>query len=241
MKLDNGVKIAVIIPWRDRGLDPLRSANLARVLEQWEWYDVPTLVVGDDRRGDVPFNRSVAYNRGVTLADAEVFVFSEADMLIAMSQINDAVDEALVAPGLVMPFTEYHALTPEESVRVRDHQDKAVDLVGARPGNQRTAQVHGGAINVISRESYDLIGCFDENFEGAWYDDDAMKRAFEICCGPTRYIDGPAYHLYHLPSGQGAHLTPMDKVATAHNKARFGRYQRASLPEHIRELTAEGS
>jgi hypothetical protein len=240
MRLDNGVKIAVIIPWRDRGFDPLRSANLARVLKQWELYDVPTLVVDDDRRGEAGFNRSAAYNRGIHMADAEVFVLSEADMLISMSQIGDAVNLAVSSPALVMPFTHYHALTEEESVLVRDGEANPVNLVGDRLGNERTARVHGGAINVISRETYDMVGRFDENFVGAWYDDDSMKRAFEICCGPTRFVGGPAYHLYHLSGGEGRHLRPGDREATAHNKARYGRYLRASTPEQIRELTMEG-
>lgn len=235
------MNIAVIIPWRDRGIDPLRPANLARVLEQWEWYDVPTLVIGDGRRGDALFNRSAAYNRGITLADADAFVLSEADMLISFAQISDAVDLAVDTPGLVMPFTEYHALGEEDSDWVRTHERNPAEIAGDREANLRTARVHGGAINVISRQTYELVGRYDEAFEGAWHDDDAMKRAFEVCCGPTRFVDGPAYHLHHMPSGQGAHLRAGDKAATARNRQRYRCYVRASTPEQIRALTMGAS
>lgn len=88
------------------------------------------------------------------------------------------------------------------------------------------------------RATLDLIGQWDEGFEGNWYDDDAMKIAFELCAGPTRWIDGPAHHLYHLPGWKGDHLTAADRAATAANKARLRLYQRAEQPAQIRELTS---
>lgn len=231
----------VIIPWRDRGIDPLRSANLHRVQEQWADYDLPVIVSGDGRDGDAPFNRSAAYNRGIAAAtDAEVFILAESDMLIDVEQIAKAAVLATQQLGLVMPFRTYHALSPENSEKVRAGELTPVQAV-SEPGNERTAAVHGGAINVISRSTYYAVGRYDEQFEGAWYDDDSMKRAFDICCGPTCLVDGPAYHLYHLPGGTGDHLRPGDKAATARNKARHGRYLRASTPAHIRALTTEGS
>jgi hypothetical protein len=207
---------AVIIPWRDRGVDPLRSANLHRVQEQWAEYDLPVIISGDGRDGDAPFNRSAAYNRGI--AAAAVL--------------------AARAPGLVMPFRIYHALSPEHSERVRAGEVAPAEAVQGA-GNDRTAAVHGGAINIISRTTYYAVGRYDEMFEGAWYDDDSMKRAFEICCGPTRFVDGPAYHLYHLPGGRGEHLRPGDRAATVRNKARHERYLLASTPGQIRALTME--
>jgi hypothetical protein len=230
---------AVIIPWRDRGVDPLRSANLHRVQEQWAEYDLPVIISGDGRDGDAPFNRSAAYNRGIAAAtDAEVFILAESDMLIDIEQIAAAAVLAARAPGLVMPFRIYHALSPEHSERVRAGEVAPAEAVQGA-GNDRTAAVHGGAINIISRTTYYAVGRYDEMFEGAWYDDDSMKRAFEICCGPTRFVDGPAYHLYHLPGGRGEHLRPGDRAATVRNKARHERYLLASTPGQIRALTME--
>lgn len=231
----------VIIPWRDRGVDPLRSANLSRVQEQWDYYGVPVIVVDDGRTGDAPFNRSAAYNRGVDQADgADTFVFAESDMLISLPQIEAAIDRAMRRPGLVMPFTEYHALTAGESERVRSHTAAAEQFASARSLNLRTAAEHGGGINVISRSTYHHVGRYDENFEGAWYDDDAMKLAFEVCCGATRFIDGPAHHLFHLPSTRGAHLPAGDQAVTARNKARHAQYRKARTRVEIRALTMEG-
>ncbi len=79
-----------------------------------------------------------------------------------------------------------------------------------------------GAINIVSRATLNKVGGWDECFEGNWYDDVAMKIAFEKVGGITRWVDGPAFHLYHLPGHTGDHLTDADRAATA---ARCGRHR----------------
>lgn len=234
------MSVSVIIPFRDRGIDPLRSANLTRVMKHWYGVapgltDLEVIALGDGRAGNEQFNRSASYNRGAAATSAEILIFAEADMLISFAQIRDATVLAASAPGLVMPFTEYHALSPEFSQRVRNGELDPTQA-SLSDGNRRTAQVHGGAINVVSRETYVLAGGFDEGFAGNWYDDDAAKIAFEVCAGPTRFVAGPAYHLYHLPGHAGNHLTGDDVAATAHNRARLARYRRARTPEQIHAL-----
>lgn len=228
---------AFLVPFRDRGIDPLRQANLDRVLHHWslwspgggEW-----LVVDDGRDGDAQFNRSAAYNRGVAVADADVYVFTESDMLIRYDLIEEAIALALESPGLVVPFTQYRYLSADDSESVR---------LGAQPDEFTPELIldNGssiGAINVVSRETMQLVGRWDEKFEGSWYDDDAMKVAFDVCAGPTRWVRGPAHHLYHLPAWRGDHLTAEDRVATQRNHRRYMEYQNAGYsPGRIRELT----
>lgn len=235
------MKIAVIIPFRYRGNDPNRPANFIRALEHWRDFrktqDATVMPVDDGRCGYESFNRSAAYNRGASCTDADVLVYSESDLLVDADQILQACDQAASCPGLVVPFSRFMAITEKDSQRVRYHQ--------LAPEDAKAEQVRGerqsiGAVNVVSRESLSLIGQYDESFEGAWYDDDAMCRAFEVCCGPTRFIDGPGYHLYHLPGASGDHLTDTDRAATERNKARCQLYRQATTPERIRELTAGG-
>lgn len=231
------MSVAVVIPWRDRGLDPLRSGNLARVRGHWSGYRAPLLIADDDRCGDAQFNRSAAYNSGAAAAgDADVLVFTEADIIIDFAQINEAVALAAQSPGLVIPFSEFRAITPEDSHWVR--------LESADPAACESRTVKGyrgsiGAVNVLSRKAFDAVGGYDTHFEGAWYDDDAMKIAFEVCCGPTRWVDGPAYHLHHWSGGHGTHLSTADRLATARNRQRLSLYRRARTAEQIRALTCE--
>lgn len=227
--------VAIIIPFRARGNDPLREQNLARVLMEWRLNGYEPIVISDGRCGSSAFCRSAAYNLAVKTVSADVYVFTESDMLIRSEAIKMAVDIAVRKPGLVIPFSEFRSLSEKDSRRIREWV--------AEPFKCLTPVVRGyrgsiGAINVVSRESYDLIGAYDEGFEGAWYDDDAMKIAFDICCGPTRWVDGPAYHLYHLPAGRGRHLTDEDRAATMKNRIRYEQYQSASTAEEVRLLTS---
>jgi hypothetical protein len=89
---------------------------------------------------------------------------------------------------------------------------------------------------VISRQTLESTGGFDERLSGNWYDDNVAKRAFEVCAGPTRWIPGPAFHLYHLPGHKGDHLTDADRAATEANRHRLHRYRMARTPEQVRAL-----
>lgn len=223
----------VIVPFRDRG-DPLRKANLQRVLEHWAGH--PVTVVDDGRTGDSPFCRSKAYNRAARQTSAQVLVFTESDMLIDHHQISEGIQRAASAPGLVVPFTTYRYLSPTDSERVRRHEVEPEECVPESTMDNGTSI---GAINIVSRETLELVGGYDERFEGSWYDDRAMCKAFEVCTQPTRYVDGPAHHLYHLPGFKGDHLTVEDLGATRRNKARWKLYQQARTPQQIRRLTTE--
>lgn len=230
----------IVIPFRDRGRDPRRRANLEKVIDwirDWPW---PLHVVDDGRAGDEQFNRSAAYNRGRLLvegAGGDVVVYLESDMLVPREQIDAGIAMARSQLGLVVPFTSYRYLAPADSVAVRQ---------GAAPESMtpESTMEHGasiGAVNIVSLATLDAVGCWDETFEGSWYDDTAMYGAFGVAAGPPHWVAGVAWHLYHLPGWHGDHLTEEDRAATARNAARLNLYASATNAERIRELTAGGS
>lgn len=232
----------VVIPFRDRGTDPLRSLNLERVYSSWDdEHGWPVVVTSDGRSGTAQFNRHAAYNRGIGLAldntpDADALIFCESDMLIDIGQVDEACRLACESLGMVVPFTEYKYLDPLDSQAVRRDRKHPSEC---RPQWTKHSGKSIGAINVVSRDTLDAFGRWDESFEGNWYDDDAMKLAFDTLCGPTRWVDGPAYHLYHLPGHRGSHLTDEDKAATKANKARLMSYKYAAKYKncaHMRRL-----
>lgn len=227
----------VIVPFRDKGHDPLRKHNLTCVLHALTNWGVEVDVVDDGRNRNEQFCRSASYNRGSARhPDADILVFCESDMLIDHTQIAEGINLAASAPGLVVPFSRYCYLTPEDSERVRRHEAHQTECVPEATMDNGTSI---GAINIVSRETLQAIGQWDEHFNGSWYDDRAMCRAFEICTQPTRYITGPAYHLFHQPGWKGDHLTAEDKAATQANKARWKQYRQAATPEQIRALTCQ--
>ena len=232
------MKFDIIIGHRDRGLDPNRAANLDMAVEWWTDYGIDPIVVDDDRHGADQWNRSAAYNRGAALSESDILVYSEADLLLSIDQISDGVRLAAAAPGLVVPFSEFMALTEADTPRVRART--------VHPADADADQVRGyrqsiGAVNIVSRATLDAIGGgYDELFCGHAYDDDAMEVAFRICCGPTRFVDGPAWHQWHVPGA--FYATPessaADREATDANRRRWELYAAATTPDRIRELTA---
>lgn len=227
---------AVIVPFRDRGRDPLRQANLERVLSWWTEEGLSPVVVDDGRSGDEQFNRSRAYNNGIAVVSAEVYVFTESDMLISRHQVDKAIALATEAPGVVVPFRQYRALEEISSALVRNYIRYPYDCTPDFVMDDDSI----GAINVVSHATLEATGGWDENFCGSWWDDRAMFRAFEVCAGPPRWVDGPAWHLWHLPGASGEHLTDEDRAATARNEERWRRYEQAQTPEEIRALIKEG-
>lgn len=75
-----------------------------------------------------------------------------------------------------------------------------------------------GAVNVVSRETLELTGGFTEATSGNWYDDNIIEEGFAYLTSPTRWVNGPAVHLYHLPGWMGDHLSEEDRLATQRNK-----------------------
>lgn len=230
-------KIKVVIPWRLRdGGDMRRAANLEVVLAWWWAHDFEPVVQSDGLDGDAQFNRHRAYNRAVAaFPETDVFVFTEADMLIHPSQIMAAVRLAHRRVGLVVPFTEYRYLSDSVTAHIRDtYHDMDTkhlaewwglsvkdprSIFDMRPESMMNSGKSIGAVNVVSRETLDLTGGFTEATSGNWYDDNIIEEGFAFLTGNgTQWVKGPAVHLYHLPGWKGDHLTDEDKRATQRNK-----------------------
>lgn len=230
-------KIDVIIPFRDRGNDPCRKANLDYVVRYWKSTGLDVHVVDDGRQGDESFNRSAAYNKGVALSTANVFIFAESDLIVNANQLRKGVYLAAEESGLVVPFSKFLAIDEDDSNLVRQGK-KSLETTSYR--QVRSDRTSIGAVNIVSRQTMNAIGRWDETFEGAWYDDDAMAYAFSLCCGrDVRFVDGPGWHLYHLSGARGDHLSERDKQATERNRLRYHTYLKASKPKDIRALTSE--
>lgn len=238
------INVACVIPWRSSG-DPDRRANLDAVVAHLTGWAQgrPVVLSSDGREAGQPFNRSAAYNAGMALALAEVYVFNEADMLVPYEQLDAAVRVAAASPGLVIPFDAYHYLSREDSTQV---------LAGAHPMSfdPLWTMKSIGPVNVVSAESMRMVGQWDETLSGHGYDDNCMERAFRIACNsPTHHIAGPAWHLYHdmayapwergTPASNPANFSPEEVRATEWNRNRLRQYQKCAHPHAVRLLTME--
>jgi hypothetical protein len=235
------VSTAIIIPFRDRGTDPLRKENLDRCLDWWARFGCPVIVAGDGREGDAQFNRSAAYNLGTARTDADMLVYVESDTLIPYEQIDKAIEMATKRPGMVVPFTHQKKLSKTDSMLVRgglkDPQDCVPD---PHPYGETT---NYGCCNVLSRRTLQAIGQWDPAFEGHGHDDNAMYHAFDLVAKPVRWVDGNSYHLYHLDfdpdtTRDRSYLSDEDIAAQDRNRRRLELYRCAKTPQEIRLLTS---
>lgn len=231
---------AFVVAFRDRGVDQFRKRNFDYVTEYVRGLGLgPLFIVDDGREGPQPFCRHAAYNIGSDLAftaGARTITYWEADMIVPRQQVVDGIAAALEAPRLVVPFNVRHEYDAEQSEQIM--ADANPDSFTAPVIKHAPRRI--GAVNIISRDAYEAIGCWDEQHSGNWWDDRAMGIAFQICTGnPEKWIQGPSRHLYHLPGYAGSHLTDEDRVATERNRQRWLKYRRATTPEQIRELTTE--
>lgn len=244
------IRTAVIIPFRLRPKADLRRAANLEVVQTW-WYahGYEPQIVDDGLDGDAQFNRHRAYNRAILKnSDADVFVFTEADMLIHPEQIETGLDVALRRPGLVVPFTQYRYLSDEETKKIRDsYADLPTEMLASwfaldaeddysvfniTPESVMDNGKSIGAVNIVSRETLYRTGGYTEATDGNWYDDNIIAEGWRHLTGnDTMHVEGPAVHLYHLPGWTGDHLTAEDRAATARNK---------DVLEHMRAAMKRG-
>lgn len=235
-------RIPVLVPrradngWRDRLWDTLRQDYWAR-LPGFE------LIEGEHRDG--VFNRSAAINVAASEAgDWELAIIADADTLVAVPQLQDAVALARRTQRLVAAFHEVHELS-ERATRWILEDTEARDEAGlsamasvsgcerVRRGSDDPTTVQSSML-VVPRAVWDAVGGFDEKFVGWGCEDNAFWRACELLTGEPKRVHGPAWHLWH-PSGRPANAADLDYQR---NQWRYRLYANALCAEDVRRLRA---
>jgi len=172
-----GRRAGVVIPWKSDS-SALRVEACKTVVEYLR--SVTALRVVRSDCGE-PWSPGRARNYGARrlLWDADPVVFVDADTIVPPDQIASAIRLAREAPGLVYGYTLY--------LRQRPGRLGYEDEFMAPPSMGCVA---------ISRESFELVGGFDERFVGWGYEDvEFAQRCAERW--PLRRVDGVATHLWH--------------------------------------------
>lgn len=231
--------VAFIIPFRDKG-DPRRKANLETVLAHLDTLNLGTVhITGDGKDG--PFNRCAAYNAGRAAHPADVYVWHEADMIVPKGQLSAGIRHATTNPGLIVPFTHYQYLSPEDTDKV----NAGADVTDFTPEWAMPDGASIGAVGITSETTMQAVGQWDETFSGWGFDDNAMFHAFNVHT-PTTWVDGAAWHLYHTPgwspevfaTPHAKPVPPEEAAATEANRQRLGRYRQSTTVDEVRKLTA---
>lgn len=176
------MRIAVLIPYRPG--DAYRIAAWEYVSHWWEQFQYPVYVGAGP---DGLMNRSAARNKAARMGDWDVGIFADADTIGEPELIPRAV-EAAAAGKLAYPFTEFEGLS---AVGTRN----LINGSGKRQVIKRKRLSPGGIL-AVSRELFDLVGGYDEAFQGWGYEDLAFAYAVGTFA-ETHREPGTITHLWH--------------------------------------------
>lgn len=174
----------IVIPWRDSGCK-WRRRSFEYVMRHMEKYNP---IVSDD--GATPFSRSGSKNLGASLCTDDVVMFVDADTVIPHDQIDEALQKAREG-YLAYPYTYYHAMSSSTTEDIYQGFNPNGDI-----SHWSVTWATGGGM-AISKETFEKIGKYDENFID-WGMEDAAILVMARKAGIEEYkVEGNCYHLWH--------------------------------------------
>lgn len=204
----------LLTPWRAG--DPDREINLYTVLSHYGQTGIRHVFADADTPA---FSRTAARNRAANDAGAswDVAAFIDADCIIPLAALVEALTEARYSGKVVLPHDRFYPLSRSGSETARFEPDisRWDPYWVADPW---IARKRPSGVIVFPREAWEAVGGYDERFAGWGFEDTAMLWAIEdVALGWTR-LPGPLWHLWHPE--QAATWRPEDK-------ALFERYKMA--------------
>lgn len=195
----------IVIPWRDGGCEYRRRnmGNTVAHLEQLGW----PIILADSPGKD--FNLSAARNAGVAQASTEIVVIVDADFYPHLHVLINGVRSTL-RDGKVRHLAKRLAYLDE----VGTGEILAGRTLRRGKIIHRSLGSPGGFV-ALTREAWDRIGGYDENYRDWGYEDlDWNDRAADIVGIEPAVID--CWHLWHPPAKRGEDTA--DNRALYHSK-----------------------
>lgn len=179
------VKVVTLVPWRPGEFR--REWNYRVVKPHLEGLGWP--IFEGDSRG--PWARARAVNAAARAAgDWDVAFISDADTIGDPVVLEEAVSESLRTHGAIRPHSNLWMLSPEQTA------DFARFGVAGTIINFKTKNNPGGGLMVVSRDAWDAVGGYDEEFVD-WGHEDSHFNTRLLALAHWDILDGNAYHLWH--------------------------------------------
>jgi hypothetical protein len=198
----------VLVGWRSS--ERWRTAAWAMVRAFWEASGYPLFVGGSTQEG--PFSRAAARNEAARLAgDWDVAIVADADCLLELASVGNAVTRARAGHGLILPYRHFLKLGQAQTQRILGGHRLP------RTGHDRRTLPVGGCL-VVPRAVWDRVGGYDERFAGWGYED----TSFWAAAGGAERVDGVMWHLWH-PTDPGTAPNAPTHVQNRILAAEYGR------------------
>lgn len=178
----------VIVAYRDSG-DGYRQSALAYVLERVWRGAARTVEVVDS--GSPVFSRGESFNVGAEQADADVCVFTDADVVPDTGAVKHAIRAAHVMGVTAYPYTRYVRLSLDGTLRIYDGLlPRAIDV-------EWDSRDSVGGIFICRRDHYLACGGCDPRFVGWGFEDVAWSATSATILGDHARVDTDLLHLWH--------------------------------------------
>lgn len=216
-------KISILFPFRGDG--GWRDRIFEKVLDRYHAL-LPDAEICIGSSDADPFSRSGARNDAFRQSTGDILLINDADTFCTWGSLATAL--TLVDDGeesFVLPYDVYynvnewlteHWLSVPYSVADLEHN------LSEGGYDHRLLTAESGVL-VVSREAWDSVGGYDENFIGYGWEDNAFVTALTRANGQGLKIPGSAFHLYHALDGD-----PFQHPHKEHNRALSQQYGRHS-------------
>lgn len=214
----------VLVPYRpDNG----HRDTLWTFLHEHYWqplgYDV---VVGEHLDG--PFNRSKAINDAAN-RDWDLAVIADTDTFVPVKQLEQAIAAAKTIGCVTAAFDSVVEINQACTLDIIAGRISLNDSFATERIRRRELETQSSML-VVPRTAWDIIGGFDERFQGWAGEDNAFWHAAALTAG-TLKITGNAYHLWH-PTAPGKQRGPL-----YHRNVRLWKqYQSATTEQELRAV-----
>jgi hypothetical protein len=183
--------VLVAIPWRDRGdRERTRALDFVRGHLKTITGVEPVITDGMGERFSLSAARNAAVERAKA-AGVKVIVICDADTLVEPQAMHSAIEIAAIQDRVILPFTLYRALGPNESQAVMNGRDPA------RMTDIGSLTWSVGGVFVCRPKSWDALGGQDERFTGWGCEDTAFNLVADRLDRSHVRVKGTIHHLWH--------------------------------------------
>jgi hypothetical protein len=163
-------------------------------------------LVEGHHEGEGPFNRSAAINRA-TEGEWDVAIILDSDTILDAGQVLAGIELAEQTGSLVLPYEKRNMLSRAGTYKILGGYVGSWErMVSSRERDRVSCCV------IVPRALWDVVGGFDERFEGWGGEDEAFYAACKALGGVER-MPGANWHLYHAASPHHRHDTPLYRQA----------------------------
>jgi len=198
--------ISIILPYRpDNGYHDKNFKYVYKLLKSH--YPDSEMIIGKNECGGTLFNRSNAVNNGVTESSNNILMLYDVDAILPQINVQRSLASLETYP-MIFPYDKFWLLSKRVSRKIINGMRYSFSSL---PNDRGVTQLVkegkiGAAVQLVTRDAFDSVGGFNEDFEGWGFEDVyfnfKMIKKYPLGEGIWgKWLDeGDIFHLWHPPA-----------------------------------------